>query len=122
LSEEQQKRYYQLWEYSAFHGEALIRSPKDQSYDYNVDIFFFAVRYMSLPRHIEGLIIETPCNEDVLKIEKALGKHIDSSEIHVLNSSGNKHYIVASQVKVRKSKWNFKEGLEKAHREGFVPS
>jgi hypothetical protein len=81
-------RHFQLWDYSPSHSRLLIRSPRRNENDYNLDIIFFGVDHMDI--------------DDVLG-EISIHTHSSSDDIHkrfVLRSSKKDHTIEAVNYKI----------------------
>jgi hypothetical protein len=50
-------RKFQIWLYSVSHGQLLLRSPKGQNYQSQVDVLFKNVAFIQLPALFNGLAI-----------------------------------------------------------------
>lgn len=97
-------RRFQFWEYSVSHGSLLIRSPKDQDHDRNIDILFGGVQYVMLPRHFKWLdnIVEAT-EEDTTMLVALFGEILDPHKIFVLIAENKKHFVVAAGMKIQES-------------------
>lgn len=62
-------RGFQFWHYKVSRGELLLRSPKNDNNSKNIDIMFFDVIYVELPRFLPNLEIGEVKNEDVFYIK-----------------------------------------------------
>ncbi|WP_019909790.1 hypothetical protein [Paenibacillus sp. HW567] len=95
-----EKRKFQFWHYKVSHGELLIRSPKSDKYPENIDILFFDVKYVELPRFLPDLKIEEASDEDVKYVDEKLQKETKTNDIVVLLSNGNRYLVVSSIMKI----------------------
>ncbi len=96
-------RKFQLWEYRVSHGSLLIRSPKKGDQRFNVDIKFFGVEYVAVPRHLKE-IVKLEVNEEEAKyVEHLLGKPVKKDYVFILESSTGRHVIVAAKMKVEEN-------------------
>ena len=96
-------RAFQVWLFRVSHGELLVRSPKDGEHQRNVDLTFAGVEYMELPRHLVGLRLEDPTEEDVRRAEERVGTVVAAETVTVLVSQGRRYLVVAGFVKVAES-------------------
>lgn len=103
MSEILKGRNFQFWDYRVSHGSLLIRSPKKGEDNFNIDIKFYGVEYVAVPRHLKGVSISTATKEEVLELKNKLGKSLIQDNIFVLESSSGRHIIIASKMKVDKS-------------------
>lgn len=100
MKEKLKSRDFQLWYYRVSHGELLIRSPKDKENITNIDIMFFDVKYIELPRHLPNLTLEEAKYEDKIYLKEKTGHNYLKKDIVVINSNGNRHIIVATIYKI----------------------
>lgn len=91
---------FQTWEFKVSHGQLLIRSPRDTSYSTNVDLMFFGVEYMDLPRHLGQLEVQQPDETDISFIRERLAKLDSSDSIFVLISGSRRYRVVAAAMKI----------------------
>lgn len=93
-------RHFQLWEYRVSHGGLLIRSPKSSGEVVNVDLVFAGVVFISCPRSMPGLRLDTASADDVRRVQNA-GREIGpADEVFVLVSQGFRHLVVASSLRL----------------------
>jgi len=103
MIEQLSDKKFQFWEYRVSHGSLLIQSPKKADQQQNVDIKFYGVEYVAVPRHFEE-IVETKVNEkEVEHIERMLGKPVNKDNVFVLVSSTGRHLVVAAKMKVEEN-------------------
>ena len=81
------------------HGSLLIRSPKNETHNTNIDLLLTGVEYISIPRTMKKIQISEPTIIEQLEIEKILGKKINIASIFVISSSNSKFLIVASSMR-----------------------
>lgn len=98
------KRRFQLWEYHVSHGIVLIRSPRESDETHNLDIMFFGVEYLAIPRHLEEVIIEPGSKEDWNHANRLLKRNIEHHRVWAIVSLGVRHLIVAAKIDVRETK------------------
>lgn len=97
-------RKFQLWEYHVSHGLLLIRAPRDDRFRTNVDIMFFDVTYMAVPRFFRGeLGICDPRPEDVENVKKILDRNVPSSSVYILTASERRFVVVAAILKIEEN-------------------
>lgn len=96
-------RIFQFWEYKVSHGSLLIRSPMKEEQQYNIDIKFFGVLYLSIPRHFKGITIVDANRKEEILIKKQIGQELNNSKIFVLESQNSRYLVVASQMKIDKN-------------------
>lgn len=94
---------FQLWEYRVSHGSLLIRSPKKGDQRKNIDIKFYGVEYVAIPRHFEGVVESYVSKEELDLVERLLGKSVKAENVFVLECSTGRHLIVASKMKIEES-------------------
>lgn len=92
-------RRFQVWEYTVSHGSLLVRSPKNQQVENNVDVVLTGVEYLAVPRVLDGLSIEPPMDEDLQRLNSAYGA-FDRGHVFVLASGGNRHLVVAASCQI----------------------
>lgn len=89
-------RVFKFWHYHISHGELLIRSHKNASHDKNIDIMFFDVIYIELPRNLSNIKIEKATEEEILHVNQKMDKTIKPENITILVSNDKRYLIVAS--------------------------
>lgn len=95
-----ESREFKFWHYNISHGELLIRSIKSSNNAKNIDIMFFDVIYVELPRNIPDLKIEEPKDEDILYIKEKVNKPVKLEDITILSSNDKRYLVVASIMKI----------------------
>lgn len=103
MIEQLNDKKFQFWEYLVSHGSLLIRSPKKGDQQYNVDIKFYGVEYVAVPRHLEGIVQSKVNAEEVKHVERMLGKPVNKDNVFVLESSTGRHLVVAAKMKVEEN-------------------
>lgn len=93
-----QGRRFQFWEYRVGHGSLLIRSPISTTADTNVDLKFFGVSFVSVPRHLGELTIEEASPSDSERFKRRFGVGDREGNVYVLNVGAHKYHIVATQL------------------------
>ena len=91
---------FQIWEYRAGHQQLLIRSPKDEQHERNVDIVFAGVEYVDIPAILMGIDLAPPTTEDLRRVERRHRPNVDPSTVCVLVSGSKRHLIVAAGWKL----------------------
>jgi hypothetical protein len=94
------KRIFRVWDACVGHDQLLVRSAKGDSHPSNIDLIFTGVKYIGIPTILRGLRIDAPTGDDCKTAEAALNKPIAPNHIHVLESGGHRHVIVALGMKV----------------------
>lgn len=95
-----ESREFKFWYYNISHGELLIRSIKGSNNVKNIDIMFFDVIYVELPRNILDLKIEDAKDDDILYIMDKINKPIKHENIIILSSNNRRYIVVASIMKI----------------------
>ncbi len=93
-------RKFKLWFYHVTHNEALIRSPKNDKYDKNIDIYFADIKYIEMPSISIYLYIKKATKEDVEYLRKKIEIDIAIEDVRVMISGKYKYYIVASIMNI----------------------
>lgn len=102
-------RRFQVWEYKVSHQQLLIRSPKSQDHDTNLDLIFVGVDYLALPKSMDGISIVPP-NEAELRFASEFRKE---SQRIVLESAGQRHLVIAAKFQVSENTLDlFESSLE----------
>lgn len=93
-------RKFKFWFYHVTHSEALIRSPQNEKYNKNIDIYFAGITYIEVPSVMQDLNINLGTHEDAEYLSNKLGMNIPRENITVLNCDNRKFYIVSSVIKI----------------------
>jgi hypothetical protein len=93
-------RKFQLWEYKASHGSLLIRSPKHGDIQQNIDIKFFGVIYLAIPRHLNEIHIAEPNKDELEFLETKIGKKELQKKIYIIVSGEHRYSIVSEAYKI----------------------
>jgi len=93
-------RAFQLWEYGAGHRGLLLRSPRGQGWDTNVDVVFDNVVFVSCPQAFPELAVLPPSDEDAARVADAVGQVPPEAQVFVLACQGRRHLVVASACRV----------------------
>jgi len=93
-------RKFYLWFYHITHSEAIIRSPKNNEFEKNIDIYLGDIQYIEVPAILAELKLEDANEQDVIYLRNRIGKEIPLRDILVMVSEGRKYYIVASVCKM----------------------
>ena len=93
-------RAFQLWEYKVSHGSLLIRSPKTIDQKTNIDLKFFGVEYISVPRHMQEITLVPALRKQIRMLESLLGKSIEKEHVFVIDTPAGRHIIVAAGMKI----------------------
>jgi hypothetical protein len=108
-------RDFQVWEYQVSHGHLLVRSPKKPASQRspeqttNLDIHFWGVEYLELPRHLKGIEIMLPNQEELTRLEAILSRRIAPKSVTVLLSGGCRFIVVSSGLKISENEWDIFE-------------
>ena len=100
MNELPKDRDFQIWDYSVSHGRLLIRSPKGMQFRKNIDIKFFGVQYLSLPRHLKCLTIDHANDEEFESLKKTMGDSLKLDNVHILECIFGRCVVIASHIKV----------------------
>jgi hypothetical protein len=78
-------RRFQLWDYSPSLSRLLIRSPKQNEVQFNIDLLFWGVKYLSIKTNLKEISIEVEQGGD-----DALKKFLIRSgdELHIVQATG----------------------------------
>ena len=106
-------RTFQLWEYKVSHGQLLIRSPKSEKNQTNVDIAFAGVEYIAIPTLFEDFSLVEP-NDTESNFLTEFKTENYSPQIFVFETKGNRYLIVAAGAKIFENTLDiFESSLEK---------
>jgi hypothetical protein len=92
------------------HGQLLLRSQKNDTYTYNVDIIFFDTTYIQLFSRLNGITIKIASEKNVIEYE-SVNKYLSHENNHLFEivSGEEKYYVAASFVRVFENKLDFNE-------------
>jgi hypothetical protein len=93
-------RRFRLWDYNISHKQMLLRSPKSPDADANVDIVMWGVEYVDLATSLDGVRMASASCEELKRVEQALGKALDSSQVFCFISGDRRFIVVAAGFKV----------------------
>ncbi|WP_419869893.1 hypothetical protein [Chryseobacterium sp. CT-SW4] len=105
-------RTFKLWAYIVSHSSLLIRSemkyPDQEEYSdptsYNIDLEFWAVRYINIPSILYELSIKEIMMEELPEeINKDFLKY--DMKVFEIISGDRKYYIIAGGVLIGENKW-----------------
>lgn len=102
-------RQFRFWYYQASHGEAIIRSPKNEFSDKNIDILFCDVKYIEIPTMLSELQLDSANKEDIVYLSKKIRGTVQAKDITVLVSGEQRFYVIASCIKVMENTLNMME-------------
>lgn len=107
-------RKFQVWFYRVSHGELLIRSPKSKENPKNIDILFYDISYIELPRFLDEIILATATKEEIIYVNSKLSEPLYNRKITIIVSKGIRYLIVASFLKVQENELDlFEHPFEK---------
>lgn len=95
MNEQMSKRRFKFWDYNVSHNQLLIRSPKNEEFNTNIDIKFIGVSYLDIPTIMTGFFFSEPSIDEVSKVKVNLPAKSESDNIFVLSSLNNRYIIVA---------------------------
>ncbi len=104
MTSNQLKRRFKIWDYNISHSQMLIRSPKDDENNTNVDIKFIGVSYVNLPTVITDILFLEPSIEEISKITFLIQYKPEKDKIFVLSSLDNRYIIVAKSCEILEHK------------------
>ncbi len=97
-------RSFQTWIYTVRHGQLLIRSQKTTRFTKNVDVMFFNVTFMELPRYLPDMEIEIGGESDLLHCRERVDEpDIAGHVVFVVKSRGRRYMVVAAGVQIVES-------------------
>ncbi|WP_417382282.1 hypothetical protein [Gimesia sp.] len=106
-------RDFRIWDFSVHHSRLLIRSQPTLSHDYNIDLIFTAVDYISVPKHLDKLEIDSATREEYQSIQKLFKREITKDDITILVSNGSRHFIAAAGFEISENQLElFDSGLD----------
>ncbi|WP_417392449.1 hypothetical protein [Gimesia sp.] len=107
-------RDFRIWDFSVHHSRLLIRSQPTLSHDYNIDLIFTAVDYISVPKHLDKLEIDSATQEEYQSIQKLFKREITKDEITILVSNGSRNFIAAAGFEMNENELElFDSGLDR---------
>jgi hypothetical protein len=128
-------RAFQVWEYQVSLGQLLVRSPgstatgDEAERRTNVDLTFFGVEYMALPRHLGDIEVSSSTKDEARELEALLGKPLSAEKLHILISKGRRFPVVAESLTISENEWDifdspfeFRSQFRGAGREGSEES
>ena len=82
-------REFNIWEYHVSHGSLLLRSPKRENFDTNVDIIFAGVEYISGPTILGFLEFSKPTEAERSLVGKAINTRMNGCTLWAWNTEWN---------------------------------
>lgn len=103
-------RYFVTFDVLVSHGQLLLRSQKNEQYQYNIDIVFFDTVYMQLFNRLKGVAISLASDQNVIKYN-AVKQYLkyDNNTLFQIESEGEIYYIAAAFVRVFENDLDFVE-------------
>ena len=96
-------RVFRLWKAHVSHTQVLLRSPKRDGTQRNVDIRFVDVEYLELPTILRGVRLLPPEPSEIAGVEARMGKSVNPGFVHVLETNGRRHIVVAASMSVEEN-------------------
>jgi len=113
MNEQVSQRRFKVWDYNVSHNQLLIRSPKTEEFQTNIDIIFFGVSYLNLPTTMHGISLCESSVEEVNNIQLVFPNKSDTDKVFVLSSLNNKYMVVAKSCKILENELDiFETSLE----------
>jgi len=115
-------RDFQVWAFAVSHGTLLIRSPSSPgakakpARQTNLDLLFVGVKYMAVPRFLEGIEIVVPSNAETVVLENLIGKLSRTDKVFILASQGKRYSVVAAGVNAFENDFKMFEPLSTLER------
>ena len=95
---------FQFWEYRVSHGCLLVRSPRTPSRVENIDIEFYAVEFVQLPRHLGSVRLCDPTPLELAHVQDQLGREIrDPTKLWVLSDGTRRHLVAAAGMRTTRN-------------------
>jgi hypothetical protein len=95
MNVEMSKRTFKLWDYNVSHNQLLIRSPKNEDINSNIDLKFVGVSYLNIPTLFEGCSFVKPIPDEINKIAYILKGKFNLDNIFVISTSEERYIVVA---------------------------
>tara|TARA_R110002095_G_scaffold2253_5_gene9402 strand:+ start:1021 stop:1365 length:345 start_codon:yes stop_codon:yes gene_type:complete len=106
-------RDFRIWDFSVHHSRLLIRSQPTDGHNYNIDLIFTAVDYISVPKHLDKLDIDAATSEEHKSIQKLFKREITKDEITILVVGGVRHFVAAAGFQISENNLElFDSGLD----------
>jgi hypothetical protein len=102
-------RKFRIWEFQVSHSRLLIRSPKSSLHPMNVDLMFFAVRYVNIPTFLNGIEIVDVVPDEVSNISAMIGRTVQTSDVFVFLSEGQRFVVVSGAMKISENEMDIFE-------------
>ena len=96
----QSDRTFRIWDYNISHKQFLLRSPRPADDAKNVDLIIWDVDYIDVATSLKGLELSLASQEDLARVELAIGGPVDPSRAYTLASSGRRYLVGASGFRV----------------------
>jgi hypothetical protein len=93
-------RAFQLWEYRVSHQQLLIRSPKTDKFNKNIDVIFRGVKLMDIITSLDEVKFEKPQKNDFQSLNPIWFKDDSPYELYILASENRRNKIVAVGIQV----------------------
>lgn len=101
---------YSILDFSLSHSQLLLRSKINTERNYNIDILFKSVNFISIPITIKGIKISAVIdNKRLSKISKEFNLLNDSRLIEIVDGKGFNFYLAANSMGVFHNKLDILE-------------
>lgn len=91
-------RKFKLWFYHVTHGEILLRSPKNEHFDTNIDIYMSGVEYLDIPNDLGNISFEDSTQKDIDYLYERTHRHFSDKSVYVIITNDIRYYIVAHNL------------------------
>lgn len=89
-------RKFQIWAYNVSHGTLLLRSPRSEASQLNVDLLFSGVEFVLLPRYLNGITFFEMSVSDNYFISEHFGELKNCQKPFKIKSKSKTYYIIAA--------------------------
>ena len=100
---------YTLEDFDMGHQRLLIRRPKGQTHDDNMDIIFEGVRYINIPTLMRGIVIRKGSGESLEERQHIKDYLVPGSHLYRIALQQSECYIIASCMGIYTNSFEFYE-------------
>lgn len=98
-------RGFRWWLYTASHSQFLLRSPRHDEDNENVDVVFLAVFYADMPILLRGLTVDEPTNAEIEMLTNKTGIAPDEHHSYfAIETQGKRFFVGAYSMRTSTNK------------------
>jgi len=97
-------REFNVWEYHVSHGSLLLRSPKRENVDTNIDIVFTGVEYICGPSILGVIDFSSPTETELRVVFDAIANKMERCTLWAWNTKSSRLLIAGLSFEINENK------------------